>query len=341
MTGFDIDGRPVGDGEKPYVIAEAGINARDDIELAKAFVDVAAEEGADAIKFQTHLPDAEMAREEMERIDAGEVYHVVSNCVLSPEDHEELAAHCREAGITFFSTPFSAEGIDVLDDLGAPAIKIGSGELTNRELLARAADTGKPLVVSTGMAEWETVRDAVAFLDDRDATFALLYCVSAYPADPEQFNLGLIERMREAFDVPVGFSDHSLGVDIAALAMARGAAVVEKHFTIDRRLPGPDQEVSIEPDELSELVEFARLVDATAGDEKPVHDDEADVKAWANHSVVAAADIEAGDRLDEDTLTTKRPGTGVSAERYFDVVGRRAARDIPAGTVLSEDDFAE
>jgi N-acetylneuraminate synthase/N,N'-diacetyllegionaminate synthase len=341
VTGFSIDGVPVGDRERPYVVAEVGINARDDLELAKAFVEVAADEGADAVKFQTHLPDEEMARSAMAEADADEVYDVVSGNVLSEADHVELQAHCRDHGVTFLSTPFSAAAVDRLDDLDVPAIKIGSGELTNRELLARAADTGKPLIVSTGMSEWETVRDAVAFLESRDATVALLYCVSAYPADPEQFNLGLIQRMRDAFDVPVGFSDHSLGVDVAALAMANGAAIVEKHFTIDRRLPGPDQEVSIEPEELRELVAFADLVDATRGDEKPVHDDEAAVKSWANHSLVSAAPIEAGERLDEDNLTTKRPGTGVSAERYFDVLGTAVARDVPADTVLTDEDLAE
>ena len=336
----EIDGRPVGLEERPYVVVEVGINARTDVELAKSFIDAAAEAGADAVKFQTHMPDEEMVRSEMERLDAGEVYEAVADATLSAADHRRLQAHCESVDVTFLSTPFSAAGVDLLDDLGVPAIKIGSGELTNHEILARAADVGVPLIVSTGMSERSEIRDTVAFLRDRDVEFVLLYCVSAYPADPELFNLDLIPELREEFDVPVGLSDHSLGVGVAPLAMARGAAVVEKHFTLDRRLPGPDQSVSIEPDELEELVEYSHMAAATSGDEKPIYQEEAEIREWAGHSVVTTRTIAAGDRIEESDLTTKRPGTGVPANRFFEVVGRTAVRDLEPNTVLSEDDLS-
>jgi N-acetylneuraminate synthase/N,N'-diacetyllegionaminate synthase len=336
---FDVDGITIGTGERPMVIAEVGVNAYDDLELAKAFIDAAADSGADAVKFQTHMADEEMAKWEMERIGAEDVYEVVTRSEWSVGEHEELQAHCTEAGLTFLSTPFSCAGVDLLNDLGVPAIKIGSGELTNFEILERTANTGKPLLVSTGMSDLETIDRTCDFLAERAATFAFLYCVSAYPTAPEDIHLDTIEGLRDRYDVPIGFSDHSTGIEASVLSLGHDVALIEKHFTLDRRLPGPDQAVSIEPEELERLTDFVEYSQLAAGEDTSLRDEESAIKEWARHSVVASTDIAAGDRLSRENVTTKRPGTGIPANEYIELLGRRAARTIERGKVLQKDDI--
>jgi len=336
-----IENTTIGTGSAAYIIAEAGVNVRGDMELSKAFIDQAAEANADAIKFQTHLADSEMVHSEMERLGMGDLYQRMDEYAFTPEDHRELQRYCRDRDIHFLSTPFSVEGVSLLDEIDVPALKIGSGELTNYQILKRAADTGKPLLLSTGMSDWRTVRDAVAFLRQHDATFALLYCISEYPTPLSDFNLGVIDQMRGEFEVPIGFSDHSTGIEASQIAVARGADVVEKHFTIDRALPGGDQEVSIEPAELAALTEFIRACHATRGTEKRLSETEASIAEWAHHSIVTSERIEAGDRFTTENITTKRPGTGVPASEYYDVVGLRAATDLDANTVLKNEDIPE
>jgi N-acetylneuraminate synthase/N,N'-diacetyllegionaminate synthase len=335
---FEIEGRNIGVGCKPYIIAEVGINAWSDVRLAKRFIEVASEAGADAVKFQTHLADAEMVESEMRSMGAGDVYDTVVQCEWSVEDHYELQAHATAHDITFLSTPFSVEAVDVLVEVGVPAIKIGSGEMNNRCLVERAADTGKPLLVSTGMNTLSDIKETCAFLDDVADKYALLYCVSAYPARPEDFDFGTIGQLQEIAGDPVGFSDHSVGVEAAKVAIGNGASIIEKHFTIDRRLPGPDQEVSIEPDELSDLSGYADLVYETSGVREGVQEEEEEVRKWAQHSIVAREDIEKGEVINKGSITTKRPGSGVSAERYSEVVGSTARVDIFEGDIF-EDKF--
>jgi N-acetylneuraminate synthase/N,N'-diacetyllegionaminate synthase len=334
-----FDGVEIGPGARPFVVAEAGVNFRDDIDLAKAFIEEAADNGADAVKFQTHVQHEEMVESEMRDLDLGGLYDRMGVYELSMAEHRELKAHCEEHGVTFLSTPFSVAGVERLEELGVSAYKVGSGELTNHKLLRTIAETGKPMIVSTGMHSMETVRDSVALLDEHADSYMLLYCVSEYPTEPEDFNLGVIDRMAEEFGVPVGFSDHSTGVEAAAVAMARGAALVEKHFTIDRRLPGGDQEVSVEPEELSKLAEYAHLCHVTRDDEKELRDDEAAIADWARHSVVTAEGISAGEAFTEDNLTAKRPGTGIPADEFYDVVGQTASRDLDANEVVTAEDI--
>lgn len=331
----------LGDGVPAYIIAEAGVNVRGDIQLSKAFVEQAANAGADAIKFQTHLAAEEMVQSEMRKLGFGDLYDRMGMFGFSREEHRELQNHCSNHGIEFLSTPFSVEGVELLDDIDVPAIKIGSGEFTNYHLLKRAADTGRPMLVSTGMSDWDTVHSTVAFLQDHADSFALLYCVSEYPTPPERFSLDILDRMRQEFDVPIGFSDHSTGVDVAKVAIARGADFVEKHFTIDRRLPGGDKDVSIEPEELADLTRFARLNHDTRGDSKQFSEEEASVKEWAGHSLVVSEPVAEGDELTEDNLTTKRPGTGIPARRYYEVLGYRAIVSLKPDTVLNESYIAK
>lgn len=337
-TMISFDGVEIGSESKPFIVAEAGVNFRDDIDLAKAFIEEAAENGADAVKFQTHVQDEEMVESGMRELDLGGLYDRMGVYELSMDEHRELKSHCEGHGVRFLSTPFSVAGVEQLEELGVEAYKIGSGELTNHKLLRTIAETGKPMIVSTGMHSMETVRNTVDLLEEHADSFILLYCVSQYPTEPEDFNLGVINRMAEEFDVPVGFSDHSTGVEAAAVAMARGACLVEKHFTIDRRLPGGDQEVSIEPDELAKLAEYATLCHVTKDAEKEVREDEAAIADWARHSVVTADAIASGEQFTDKNLTAKRPGTGVPADEFYDIVGKTAARDLDANTVVSPDD---
>lgn len=334
-----IDGRTIGPGERPYIIAEAGINFLNDVDLGKAFIDAAADAGADAIKFQTHIPDAEMNRPEMERIGRGDVYEAVAQHELSESDHEELQTYARERGITFFSTPYSVPAVRLLESLDVPAFKIGSGELTNEHLLRRAAEGGKPLLVSTGMADRDEIRETATLLEELDAPYALFYCVSAYPTPIEDIDLDTVDDLRSEFDVPVGFSDHSLGTEASVVAMARGADIIEKHFTLDRSLPGPDQAVSIEPDELAELVEYSKIINQTSGGATTVTDEESEVQSWARHSVVTEEPVAEGEAFTTDNLTTKRPNTGVSARRFSEIVGATASRNLDSDTVLTDGDI--
>lgn len=336
---IDFGNNQIGEEYRPYIVAEAGVNFRDDIELGKAFIEEAAAAGADAVKFQTHVPNAEMVESEMRDLDMGDLYERMGVYALSMAEHEDLKTHCEKHGITFLSTPFSPAAVERLETLGVGAYKIGSGELTNHHLLRTVAKTGKPMIVSTGMHDMETVRATYELLDEHASEFMFLYCVSEYPTEPSDFNLGLIKRMKEEFGVPIGFSDHSTGVEASAVAMARGADLIEKHFTIDRRLPGGDQEVSIEPEELEKLVEYADLCYATLDDEKQLRENEAAIAEWARHSIVTASDITKGEKLTDQCLTTKRPGTGIPANKFDDIVGRIAARDIVADEVVREDDL--
>lgn len=338
---FSIDRTQIGSDNRPYIIAEAGVNYLGKLDLAKAFIEEAAKAGADAIKFQTHLQEAEMARSAMADLGYGDLYERMADFELTVDEHRDLQHYCNEYDITFLSTPFSVEGVELLDTIDVPAIKIGSGEFTDTHLVKTAADTERPLIISTGMSTLEEVEKQVPFIKEHAEAFALLYCVSAYPTDPMDFSLGLIERMNEAFDVPVGFSDHSTGIRAAVTAIGHGAAVIEKHFTIDRRLPGGDQEVSIEPEELDELTDYADIAVASAGSERSVLDAERDIKRWAFHSVVATESLSAGDRLTESNTTTKRPGTGIPAKDYYDVLGRTVATRMDADTVIRHDDLEE
>jgi N-acetylneuraminate synthase/N,N'-diacetyllegionaminate synthase len=336
---FSIDGTPVGRGHRPYIVAEAGVNYLGDIELAKAFIEEAADADADAIKFQTHIQSSEMSRSAMTEQGYGDLYDRMAEFELTIEQHRKLQEHCAQHGISFLSTPFSAEAVKLLDSIDIPAIKIGSGEFSNSHLIKTAADTRRPLVISTGMSSWDDIETQVPFIETHADEFALLYCVSAYPTQPEEFNLGVIDRMYESFGVPIGFSDHSKGIGAAVTAIGFGASLIEKHFTIDRRLPGGDQEVSIEPEKLDELTDYADLAVAASGRDRALLEAEQEIKQWAVHSVVTTERVEAGERLTESNTTTKRPGTGIPANEYYETMGRRVDRTIEPDTVVREDDL--
>ncbi len=332
---IEIEGTKIGSGHRPYIIAEVGINTRNDLTLAKRFIEVAADAGADAVKFQTHIADAEMVESEMRSIDAGEVYDTVADCEWSLNEHRKLQSHANMHDVTFLSTPFSTEAVDLLDEIDVPAIKIGSGEMNNRELLERAASTGKPLLVSTGMNTPDEIEATCDLLDDVASEYALFYCVSVYPTKAADFDFKTIEQLEEIANVPVGFSDHSTGVEAAKVAIGNGATIVEKHFTIDQRLPGPDQEVSIEPSGLRDLCDFASLYHETSTKKIGLVDEEVDISQWAQHSIVTTEAIAKGEELTIKNTTTKRPGTGISAKKYSEIIGK-AVDAIPPNTPIKK-----
>jgi N,N'-diacetyllegionaminate synthase len=341
---LDIAGRKVGPGQPCFIIAEAGVNHNGSLVTARQLIDMAAEAGADAVKFQTFkaerlvTPDAPQAAYQAANTGSAEAqFSLLKRLELDVAAHQDLIAYCAERDILFLSTPFDEYSADLLVELGLPVLKISSGELTNLPFLRHVSSLGQPLIVSTGMATLGEVETAVETIRRTGAPpLALLHCVSNYPADPADVNLRAMATMAAAFGVPVGYSDHTLGIEVPLAAVALGACGVEKHFTLDRTLPGPDHKASLEPGELAAMVRGIRTVEAALGDgRKRPAPGEADTAAVVRKSLVAAQDIAAGETLVADMVAIKRPGTGLTPGLYEAVIGRRARVNIGAGTVLT------
>jgi len=325
-----INQRHIGPGQPCFIIAEAGVNHNGEIEVAMRLVDAAVAAGADAVKFQTFKADRLAIPTALQ-------YTMLRQLELSREAHMQLLDHCRRQGIVFLSSPFDEVSADLLETLGVEALKIPSGELTNLPLLRHVARKGKPMIVSTGMADVEEVACAIQAIEHAGhPPVVLLHCVSAYPAPPGEVNLRAMRTLADRFAVPVGYSDHTHGIEVALAAVALGACVIEKHLTLDRRMSGPDHAASVEPDELHRLVDGIRIVEAALGHgRKEPTVSEAPTAVVARKSLVAAKDIAAGTRLTEDLVTVKRPGIGLPPTMREHIIGKVATRDIPAQTVLS------
>ena len=334
---------------RTFVIAEAGVNHNGDLGLARALVDVAAAAGADAVKFQTFTADGLVTRaaptaEYQQRAlgTAASQHTMLSALELSPAAHEALWVHCASRGIEFMSTPFDVESAHYLKRLGVKRLKISSGDVTNLPMLEVVGGLGLPVILSTGMADLDEVEAAVATLRASGLTdLLILHCVSNYPADPALTNLRAMDTLGQRFGVPVGLSDHSPGLAVAVAAVARGATCIEKHFTVDRSLPGPDHQASLLPDELSALVRSVREVERALGDgvKRPVPS-ELPIRLVARKSLVTGRDLPAGTVLRREDLVILRPGTGLPPSALPRVVGRRTARAVAADTPLTEDMLA-
>lgn len=328
----DIGGRLVGDGQPPYIIAEACINHQGDIAIARKMTYVAHAMGVDAIKFQMHVLSDEMLREAPQSDNFEEpLYDTLDKTNLNVDEHRELQALCRELGIDYLCTPFSKASADLVDDLDVPAFKVGSGELTNIPLQRHIASKGRPMIVSTGMTELHEVEETVAAIKDVGVPLILTHCVSAYPCPYDRVNLGVVPKYRDMFDLPVGLSDHTVGVYTSLGAIALGACLIEKHFTLDRSWPGPDHQSSIEPFELGELVKGARAVFEAGGDRREIFPEEREIVAWARESVVSETEIAEGTVITGDMVTVKRPSPGdgaIAAKHLDDVIGKTATADI-------------
>ncbi len=335
-----IGSREIGAGRPCFVIAEAGINHNGDVKIAAELVEAAAAAGADAIKFQTHLPEFEMLKGGATAAYVGEsLFDLLTRTALSPEGHIEMRELAKRKGIIFLSTPFSREAADYLEGIGVPAFKTGSGELTNIPLQRHIARKGKPMIVSTGMSTPEEIDATVRALDSEHANFALMHCTSTYPTPYEHVQLGCIAALQAKYGVPVGFSDHTLGTAISLAAVASGANIFEKHFTASRALPGPDQQGSMEPKELAALVKDIRAIEQSLGATKQIQPGEQDVRDMALHSVVSIRDVAAGATIAAADVWVKRPGTGIPAGQLQDVIGKVAKRAIAKDTLISRDDL--
>lgn len=346
MTKVKIGDKLVGEGEACFVIAEAGVNHNGDIALARKLVDIARKAAADAVKFQTFKAEevttqsAEKAQYQKQSTDADESqFEMLKRLELTESDFEELFGYARRKGLLFLSSPFDKRSVDLLDRLGVAAFKVPSGEITNFPLLKHIAQRKKPIILSTGMSTLTEVEEALAVIQREGLTdVILLHCVSSYPAKVEDINLRAMETLKCAFKLPVGLSDHTLGITIPVAAVALGACVIEKHFTQDKSLPGPDHRASLEPDELRQMVEAIRDVERALGDgtKQPTPEEEEN-KQVARRSIVAKVDIPEGMIITEEMLDIRRPGMGIEPKHLDLVMGKRAVKDIEKDAPLTWD----
>lgn len=340
---FTVGERTIGSGAPAYVIAEAGSNHNRDLGVAKRLVDVAAEAGADAVKFQTYSGERIYSRKArskfLERFTTKTPAELLEEISLPREWQGELAEHARGRGIDFFSSPFDHQAVSELAELGVPLLKIASGEIVDLPLIRRAAATGIPLVVSTGMATLAEVEDALAAAAEAGApAVGLMQCASVYPAPVERINLRAIETLRAAFGVPVGLSDHTTGIAIPIAAAARGAALIEKHVTLDRGMEGPDHSFATEPEELAAIVGGIRDAQAALGDGRkdgPGPEEREENYVLARRSLIVTRDLSAGTVLGPEMLTVKRPGFGIAPKHLDLVIGRTLRADVEADDVLT------
>ncbi|MBI3252267.1 MAG: N-acetylneuraminate synthase [Candidatus Omnitrophica bacterium] len=344
VTGINIAGRAVGLRHPCYIIAEAGVNHNGNLNMAYQLVDIAASAGADAVKFQTFKAErlvtnnAPKAGYQRQNTDASESsLEMLRRLELGQDAHRDLMAYCRQKEITFLSTPFDEESADFLADSDMAAFKIPSGEITNLPFLAHVARKGKPLLVSTGMSYLGEVEIAVRTIEEAgNSELILLHCVSNYPANPASANLRVLDTMAKAFGVPVGYSDHTTSNEVPIAAVALGACVIEKHFTLDHHLPGPDHRASLEPDELAALVKSIRTIEAALGcGRKEPAAGEAETAAVARRSIVTARDLPAGTTLTKEMIALRRPGTGLPPAMHPYLIGRTVRIHLPAGTLIS------
>ncbi|KAF5414719.1 MAG: hypothetical protein C5S38_04670 [Candidatus Methanophagaceae archaeon] len=322
----------ISEGKPCFIIAEAGVNHNGSLESAEKLVDAAKSAGADAVKFQTFKAEnvltqnVEKAEYQKETTSAEESqYDMIKKLELTEYDFKDLANHAKEKKIMFLSSPFDKESVDLLDEMNVPAYKIASGEITNFPLLKHIAEKEKPIILSTGMATLGEIEEALNVIRNEGVEdIVLLHCVTSYPVKMEDVNLSVIETLRHAFKLPVGFSDHTLGITIPIAAVALGACMIEKHFTLDRNLPGPDHKASLEPDELKEMVQAIRDVEKALGDGiKQPTVAEKEIKKVARRSIVAKVDISEGTVITGDMLDVKRPGTGIEPKYMREIIGKR------------------
>ncbi len=349
MRSIAIGNRLVGDGHPCFIIAEAGVNHNGDVELAKQLIDVAVEAGADAVKFQTFKADelvsisAPKAEYQLQTSNGSESQQeMLRGLELTLEMHHDIKAYCDSCGIIFMSSPFDPDSVDLLTNLGLAVLKIPSGEITNNKLLLHVARKELPIILSTGMSNIIEVGQAVRWLrEGGNDDIILLHCVSNYPANPNDANLRVLGTMKTAFQIPVGYSDHTPGIEVSLAAVALGACVIEKHFTLDKSFPGPDHQASLDPDELASMVHGIRVVEASLGHgRKEPAVSEANTAAVARRSLVADVDIRAGTQIAEEHIAIKRPGTGLPPSMFPYLIGLKLREDVSAGTIFLMEMFS-
>ena len=332
---------------KVLIIAEAGVNHNGDINVAKKLIDVAADAGADLVKFQTFSADrlvtesASKADYQKLATDNVESQHtMLRKLELTEAMHHELIAHCALRGIGFFSTGFDIESINLLVSFGQELFKIPSGEITNLPYLRHIGKLGKEVILSTGMSSMDEIESAINALEESGTPrvrITVLHCTTAYPVPMSDVNLRAMQSIRTKFGVDVGYSDHTLGIEISMAAVTLGATIIEKHFTLDRTLPGPDHKASLEPSELKSMIDGIRNIEQALGDGiKRLMPSEFSNRDVARKSVVARLPISSGQVLNEENLATKRPGTGISPMKWGNLLGKKAHRDYSVDELIDE-----
>lgn len=330
--------------EHVFIIAEAGDNHNGNFELALKLVDKAVEAGADCVKFQTFITEniiskfAEKAEYQKENTGSDETqFEMVKKLELSFEQFREIQKYCEEKGILFLSTPFDLDSVEFLQEIEIPFWKIPSGEITNLPYLEKIARTGKKIIMSTGMCTMEEIGEALNVLRRNGAgEIALLHCNTEYPTPYQDVNLRAMQIMQDAFEIKVGYSDHTQGIEVPIAAVACGAKIIEKHFTLDKNMEGPDHKASLEPDELKQMVEAIRNIEKALGRaEKFPSDSEKKNIEIARKSIVAKRDIKEGELLTEENLSIKRPGNGISPMRWYEVLGTKAVKDFNEDEMIS------
>jgi N,N'-diacetyllegionaminate synthase len=349
MEAIRIDDRLIGPGQPPFFIAEIGSNHNGDMGLARNLIDAAVGTGADAVKFQSWSKSSLVCKAEFARNTKyedslrhfGSLEEMVEKYQLTPAQHRELSVYCAEKGVLFVSTPFSRPEVDLLDELGIPFFKIASMDVNNLSLLAHVGSKGKPVIISTGMATLGEIERAMVVLREAGSgPLCLLHCISVYPPKFEDINLKNIPMLQTAFNVPVGFSDHSQGTAIPLAALALGACVMEKHFTLDHEMPGWDHWVSADPGEMRQLVTDGRNIHMALGSEvRTVNAAEQAKKLAFRRCCVAARSLPVGHLLSETDLDFKRPGAGINPDEARYVIGRSLKRALDADDILSWDDL--
>lgn len=320
-----------------FIIAEAGVNHNGNLKLALKMADAAKKAGADCIKFQTFIPEkmvskyaakAEYQKQQMKEQESQ--LDMLQKLELSFDEFIELNSYCKDIGIEFLSTAFEFDSIDFLDSLNMKRWKIPSGEITNLPYLIKIAKLGKPVILSTGMSTMADIKAALVVLKENGSgEIIILHCTSEYPAPFEEVNLKAMVNIKNELCLPVGYSDHTTGIEIPIAAVAMGATVIEKHFTLDRSMEGPDHKASLEPDELKAMVSAIRNVEKALGSgEKKIAESERKNIVIARKSIIAKRDIKIGELFSEENITVKRPGYGISPMKWFEVIGQKASRDF-------------
>ena len=330
---------------KTLIIAEAGVNHNGDIQIAKKLIDKAHEAGADIVKFQTGLPKnvisvhaqkAEYQKENTRNFDESQL-EMANKFALAYDDFKELKEYSKEKGIMFLSTPFDLESIEFLHSIGMKLWKIPSGEITNYPYLKKIASYKEPIIMSTGMCTIEEVKDAINVLKNNGASnIRLLHCTTDYPTVYKDVNLNAMKTLKDCFNVEIGYSDHTLGIEVPIAAVAMGATIIEKHFTLDRNMEGPDHKASLEPNELATMIKSIRNIEDAFGEsEKVPTKNEIKNQQVARKSIIAKKNIKKGEIFTEENLTTKRPGTGISPMKWNEVIGQEAKRDFEEDELIT------
>ncbi|MBP6584479.1 MAG: N-acetylneuraminate synthase family protein [Flavobacterium sp.] len=334
----------------PYIIAEIGANHNGDMDLAKKMIDSAVACGCDAVKFQSWTPKSLIAKEEYDRNQSyddspkkhfGSLKEMVEKYYLRDDQHLELKDYCISKGVDFCSSPFSNDEVDLLVKLDVPFLKIASMDITNIPFLKYVAKTMKPIVVSTGMSTLAEIETAVKVIKaEGNHNIVLLHCISIYPPKDEDIHLRNITMLQQAFDLPIGFSDHSFGASIPLASVVLGACIIEKHFTLDKDLPGWDHEISANPEEMKTICQDSKKIASALGNAyRIVSEEEEQKKAKFRRSIVITRDMKKGEVVSENDLSYKRPGTGIPPNEYEFVIGRKLNKELELDSVLNWNDF--